>query len=143
MKNRILHTAPLNTDIAAFLLRIMLGGLLFMYHGWMKVSTFGEMSTQFPDLIGIGGRLSLILVIFAEFLCGILVTLGFFTRLTVIPIIVNMSVAYFIAHANDSFADKELAFLFLLLSIVIFVLGSGKFSIDSLLQKKQKRKYRF
>jgi putative oxidoreductase len=76
------------------------------------------------------------LLIFAEFFCGLLVTIGFFTRITVIPIFIAMAVAFFIAHAKDNFRVKELAFLFLLLSIVVFVLGSGRLSIDRLILKK-------
>ena len=91
---------------------------------------------MFQDLIGIGSKLSFNLVIFAEFFCGFLVLIGFFTRLAVIPIFINMTVAFFIAHAKDLFDVKALPFVFLLLTTVIFVLGSGKFSIDRLTGKK-------
>jgi putative oxidoreductase len=47
-----------------------------------------------------------------------------------------MFVAYFIAHAKDPFDTKAIAFVFLLLSVVVFVLGSGKYSVDRLLFKK-------
>jgi putative oxidoreductase len=91
---------------------------------------------MFQDLIGIGSKLSFNLVIFAEFFCGFLVLIGFFTRLSVIPIFITMAVAFFIAHAKDPFDVKAIAFVFLLLSIVIFLLGNGKFSINRLINKK-------
>ncbi len=91
---------------------------------------------MFQDLIGIGSRLSFNLTIFAQLFCGFLVLIGFVTRLSVIPIFITMAVAFFIAHAQDPFDVKALAFVFLLLSIVIFVLGSGKYSIDKLMSKK-------
>lgn len=135
MKNKILSYEPLNTDLASLMLRIIFGGL-FIYHGYTKLLSFNEILTQFPDLIGIGSKTSFVLVIFAEFVCGFLVTIGFLTRLTVIPIFITMMVAFFIAHAEDPFKVKELAFVYLLLSIVIFVLGSGKYSLDKLILKK-------
>ncbi len=76
-------------------------------------------------------------MIFAEFFCAFFVLLGFLTRLTVIPILINMAVAFFVAHAKDPFDAKALPLVFLLLSVVIFVLGSGRFSVDRLIFKKR------
>ena len=136
MKNKILNTRPLNTDVAALLLRLVFGGL-FIYHGYDKIDHYQLYLSMSKDIIGIGTKLSFNLVIFAEFFCGIFVTIGFLTRLTVIPILITMSVAFFVAHAKDAFMVKELAFLFLLLSIPVFILGSGKYSVDTLLFKKK------
>lgn len=107
-----------------------------MYHGYGKLTAFNEMYNTFPDIIGIGGKLSYILVVFAEFFCGIFVALGFLTRLSVIPILITMAVAYFIAHKTDPFQDKELSFTFLCLSVVVFILGSGIASLDRIIFKK-------
>lgn len=139
MNNKILNYQSLNTDVAALLLRLIFGGL-FVYHGYPKLTSFNEMLPQFPDIIGIGAKLSLILVIFAEFFCGLLVIVGFLTRLAVIPIFITMVVAFFIAHGKDGFNVKELAFVFLILSLVIFVLGSGKYSMDKLIFKNRNEK---
>ena len=136
MNNKILSYQPLSTDVAALVLRIIFGGL-FVYYGYLKFAGYDQMLTQFPDLIGIGSKLSLILVIFAELFCGALVLIGLFTRLAVIPIFITMFVAYFIAHAKDPFEVKQIALVFLILSIVIFLLGSGKYSMDKLIQKNQ------
>lgn len=123
---------PLNTDLAALLLRLIFGGM-FTYHGWLKVDGYHEFLPMMTDIIGIGAKLSFNLVIFAEFGCGILVALGVFTRLTVIPIFITMFVAYFIAHAADPFLMKMLPFVYLLLCTVVFILGSGRFSVDGLI----------
>ena len=135
MKNPFSSTQSLSNDLASLLLRLIVGGL-FIYHGYSKIQAFDEMYSTFPDLIGIGGKLSYILVIFAEFFCGIFVAMGFLTRFTVIPIMITMIVAYFIAHAADDFNAKELPFAFLLLTIVIFILGSGRISLDRIMFKK-------
>lgn len=109
------------------------------YHGYTKVISYDEILPQFGDPIGIGQQLSFNLVIFAEFFCAIFVALGLLTRLAVIPIIINMSVAFFVAHANDPFEVKEKAFMFLALSIAVLVSGSGRFSVDSLIFRNRKR----
>lgn len=66
MKNSILQLQPLSTDLAALLLRLIFGGL-FIYHGWGKLSNYELMLTMFQDIIGIGIKPTVILVIFAEF----------------------------------------------------------------------------
>ncbi|RNL95115.1 DoxX family protein [Sinomicrobium pectinilyticum] len=126
---KFLDYRSLNTDVATLLLRLIFGGL-FIRYGYMKLMSYNDILPMFGDIIGIGSELSLILVIFAEFFCGILITIGLFTRFAVIPIFITMCVAYFIAHANDPFDTKAIAFVFLLLSIVVFILGGGKYSVD-------------
>jgi putative oxidoreductase len=138
MKNRTLSHQSLNVDLGALLLRLVLGGLM-AYHGYSKFAAYDQILPMFSDIIGIGAKLSFNLVIFAELVCGLLVAIGLLTRLSVIPIFFTMCVAFFVAHAKDPFQTKELAFTFLLLSIVVFVLGSGKYSIDALLFKSKNR----
>lgn len=139
MKNKLLNIRPLDTDMASLFLRVSFGGL-FIYFGGMKIIAFNEVLSMFPDLIGIGSSASLILVIFAEFFCGILVTIGFLTRLSVIPIFITMTMAFFIAHADDPFQMKTLPLLFWLLSYVLFILGSGRFSVDNWILKSGRKK---
>ncbi len=136
MKNTLIGVRPLNTDVASLLLRFLLGGL-FIWHGWIKIDMYNTYQPMMKDIIGIGAKLSYNLIIFAEFFCGILVTIGFLTRLSVIPILFTMCIAYFIAHAKDAFMMKELVFVFMGLSIIVFIMGSGKYSVDNLLFKNK------
>ena len=136
MKNKILSTQSLNAEIASLLLRLIFGGL-FIYHGYDALAHYHTYLPISQDIIGIGAKLSFNLVIFAQFFCGILVTIGFLTRISVIPIFITMTVAFFIAHAKDIFFAKELPFLYLLLSLVIFISGSGRFSLDALIFRKK------
>lgn len=135
MKKTLLGYESLNTDLASLFLRLIYGSL-FVHYGYTKFIAYDEILPQFPDIIGIGSKFSFILVIFAELVCGFLVTIGYLTRLAIIPIFITMIVAYFLAHANDDFQAKTLPFVFLLLSLVIFILGSGKFSMDKLTNRK-------
>ena len=133
MRNIFSHKS-LNTDLASFLLRLIFGGL-FVRFGYMKITSFQDLLPIFPDPIGIGSTLSLMLVIFSEFFCGFLVTIGLMTRLAIIPIFITMTVVVFIIHKQAPFDEKTLPLLLWLLCLVIFILGAGNLSVDKKLFK--------
>jgi putative oxidoreductase len=121
-------------NIGTLLLRLGAGALV-VSHGYHKLANFAEDSHKFINFMGIGSSASFALVIFAEFFCGLLVLLGLFTRLTVIPIIISMSVALVKVHHNDVFGVGERAALYLTCFLVILLLGAGKASVDGLINK--------
>ncbi len=90
---------------------------------------------KWADPIGLGGPTSLTLAIIGELVCGILIALGLFTRLAVIPAAITMGVAVLAIHWNDPFADKEHALLYLLAYAAIYWLGSGRYSLDAVLAR--------
>lgn len=123
-----------NLDLMLLLLRVVFG-MSMMTHGYSKIQRYEALQDSFANYLGIGSEPTLILVIFAEFVCAGLVVIGALSRLAAIPMFVTMFVAFFVAHADDPFQKKELALVFMTLSVVIFFLGSGKYSIDRLLKK--------
>ena len=141
---------PLKPDsmgASAFLLILRISfGLLLMNHGIQKWSNFQELSTAFPDPLGIGSPISLGLAIFGELVCSMAFIVGFLYRLAMIPMIFTMIVAFFIVHANDVFAVKEMAFIYLVVFIVMYIAGPGKFSIDHIigyeLQRRKSKSYK-
>jgi len=134
MKKLIFSTSSYFHDFSLAFLRIS-SALLMLTHGWPKIANFSTYLTKFSDPIGLGSALSLQMAIFAEFFCTIFLAAGFLTRISLIPLIVTMSVAAFIAHADDSFGSKEKPLLFLLIFIFLFFAGPGKYSVDGLLKK--------
>lgn len=134
MKSPFMSSAPLANDLGLLFLRIVSGAGM-LTHGFPKFQKVLEGNLKFGDPIGLGEVPSLYLATFAEFLCAILVIIGLYTRLSLIPLIINMSVAFFIAHAADDFGTKEKSLLFLGMFIVIFLTGPGRFSIDNRLNK--------
>lgn len=134
MKNRILNYQSLHTDLAILLLRILFG-VLFTYYGYAKLIGFDQIVPMFKDYTGLGVKTSLALVVIAEFGGGIFVLVGLGTRVACVLIFITMCVAYFVAHANDPFDVKQLALVYLILSVVIFILGSGKYSLAYLFTK--------
>jgi putative oxidoreductase len=91
----------------------------------------------FPPIFGMSPALSLSMAVFAEVLCSIFILVGFGTRLATVPLIVTMLTAVFAIHAADPFAKKEMGILYLLVYIILLVTGSGKYSIDGLVYRKQ------
>ena len=77
------------------------------------------------------------MAVFAEVFCSILILVGFATRLATVPLIITMLVAVLSIHAADPFVKKEMAMHFLLAYAVLLVTGSGKYSVDQLLQRRQ------
>jgi putative oxidoreductase len=129
-------------DLALLILRV--GISIFMFtHGLPKLSGLldgGEV--QFMDPIGLGILPSLLLAIFAEVVCSVFVLFGLGTRLAVIPLIITMLVAIFIAHADDGFGKQEMAAHYLLVYLVLLITGSGKMSFDYLISRKLNRSSR-
>jgi len=121
-------------NIGTLVLRLGAGGLVIA-HGYDKLVHFATLRHQFMSFMGIGSSTSLTLVIFAEFFCGLLVLLGLFTRLTVIPIVISMTVALVKAHHNDVFGAGEKAALYLCAFLAILLLGPGKASVDGVINK--------
>lgn len=125
-------------DFVLLIVRIAVAAFM-LTHGYpklMKLLAGGEI--QFANPFGLGMYFSLVLAVFAEFFCSILVGLGIGTRLAAIPLIITMSVAAFIAHGSDPFGRKELALLYLVVFVFLLFTGSGKFSVDYFISKKLK-----
>jgi len=127
-------------DFWLLILRLCVAGFM-LTHGLPKLmKLFSEGEIQFMDVMGIGATGSLVLAVFSEFICSILIAVGLATRLAAFALICTMLVAAFMAHGADPFGKKELALLYLLIYVTILVTGSGKYSIDYYLNKNKKRR---
>lgn len=135
MGNMMTDHRPLHVDLGILFLRLIFGGML-MYIGYLKLSSYQQTLGMFTDPLGIGKELSLVLVIFAELFCGFFIAIGLLTRLTVIPVFILMTIVFFIVHKEDAFVMKQLPFVYWLICVVIFIFGSGRFSVDKLLFKR-------
>lgn len=124
-------------DIALLLLRLMFGLSMAYAHGWPKLQKLlagGEI--KFLDFLGLGPEISLGLAIFGELICGLLIAIGLFTRLAVVPMIITMFVAVFLVHWGDAYPDMEKGLMFLIAYICILLAGPGAYSVDAQLKKK-------
>jgi|SRR5690606_20357493 len=124
-------------DFGLLILRLGFGFLMISNHGYRKLDRLLDGTSNFGDPIGIGSMPSLLLVIFAEVVCSALVMLGLFTRLAVIPLIITMVVAVFIANADKPILNNEMGLLYLTTFITLLSAGPGKYSLDNRLFGKR------
>lgn len=141
LKRFLFPVKPDGTFISVILLIVrVVFGVMLMNHGIDKWANYQELSAVFPDPLGIGSPLSLGLAIFGELACSMVFIIGFLYRLAMIPMIFTMCVAFFIVHADDPFAVKELAFVYLVVFVLMYIVGPGKFAVDRWISKSLFRK---
>lgn len=128
---------PTSNTVSLLLLwtRIIIG-MLFLNHGVEKWMEFSYLSDTFPNPIWLGSTISLILVIFAEVFCAFAFIFGIFFRIALIPMIINMGVAFFIVHNGVPLSDKELALIYLIIFVCSFISGPGRYSVDHIFLRK-------
>ena len=112
----------------------VLVGLLFIQHGAQKLfGTFGGQAVPLISKFGLAGII--------ELFGGILIALGFLTRLVALISGLEMLVAYLTVHAPLGIfplVNKgELALLFFSAFLVMFAYGAGKWSLEKALLKKE------
>lgn len=110
-------------------------GLTFASHGLEKLQHFTETAAHFPAPFGLSGDVAVGLSIFGELVCGLAFVFGFLTRLTLLPMIFTMIVAFTTVYGG-SVSAGELAFLYLVIFILSWFAGAGKYSIDGFIARK-------
>lgn len=119
----------------------LVAGAAFMLHGWPKIQhAFNWMG---PDA-GIPGIFQA-LAAFSEFFGGLAWILGLLTPLASLGIFSTMAVAVYVhASKGDPFVGREgsyeLALVYLSISLVLMIVGAGKFSLDSVCPFRKKDK---
>lgn len=125
---------PQPTDSKGFSLLLLclrlFFGLMFLLHGLEKVYNYTELCFVFPDPMNIGSEISLLFVIFAEMLCSIGFMAGALFRLSMIPMLVVMITAFFHIH-GASIVQGELAFIYLMVFIMMYISGPGQYAVDA------------
>ena len=129
-----LSVLPRSPDLGLLVLRVAVGGSLFLKHGWEKVAHFSQMSAHFPDPIHIGAVPSLVVALISDAVCSLLLVLGLATRWAALIIGVNIAVAWALVHHLEFFGHQadhgEVCFLYLVASAGLFFSGPGRFSLD-------------
>lgn len=130
------NEATIATDIAVLIARTGIATLM-LTHGFPKLMMLiSGGPILFPPVFGMSPELSLTLAVFAEVLCSVLLFAGLGTRFALIPLFITMMVAALLIHSADPFSVKEPAILYSLVFGSLFFTGSGRYSLDYLLQKK-------
>ena len=121
-------------------LRVVVG-IVFLAHGGQKLFVWGFGGVAgFLGQVGIPApMLAAVVVTLVEFLGGLALLLGLFTRWAAIPLAINMAVAILTVHLRAGFFlpnGYEFALTLLAANVALILLGSGEASLDSLLGKR-------
>jgi putative oxidoreductase len=108
-----------------------------LYHGWHKVvpATLGQPfaplqhNARFVAGLGMPAWLGYISAL-TEFLGGIGLILGLFTRLFAFLVSINMFVAIFAATIHRGYAGSELSIELLVMAIMLLVSDPGRAALD-------------
>lgn len=115
-------------------------GILFFMHGLDKMTNFNALSETYPNVLGFGSYMTLMVAIFCEFACSLFLITGLLTRIILLPMILSMAVAFFDIH-DGMMPEGELSLIYLIIFLGLFLTGPGKYSVDYLIDKRvQKEK---
>lgn len=125
-----------NSDIAKLLLRLLVG-VMMLFHGIEKMTNgingikYLTKNAGLPEFLAYG-------VYIGEVIVPIFIILGLYARVASVFLTLNMIMAIFLAHGGSLFTLTkhgapaiELPLFYLVLSIVIFLLGSGKYGVNN------------
>ncbi|MGM0533930.1 MAG: DoxX family protein [Campylobacterota bacterium] len=122
-------------DIGKFLLRFGVG-FMMLFHGYAKI-TGGVGGIQgMLESAGLPGFMAYG-VYLGEVVAPLFLILGLYTRISAAVLIFTMFTAIYLAHGDELFAVTkhgalalEVVYFYIISSLAIIFLGSGKYSID-------------
>lgn len=132
------------TSMALLVARLWFGLAMLFNHGLYKLAHFNDIVAgrdaliNFQDPLGLGLEASLVLVIFAEVLAAVLLTVGFCTRIAASVLVIDMFVAFLMVH-KTAMQGGELAFLYLAGYVMLVIAGGGLFSLDTIAFSRTER----
>lgn len=124
-------------------LRVVVG-VVFVGHGAQKLFVFGFAGTAgFMGSIGIPApMLAAVIVTLVEFLGGIALVLGLFTRWAALLLAIDMLVAIFVVHVSKGFftspGGAEFPMTLLGANLTLVLAGAGPVSIDARLEGRER-----
>jgi putative oxidoreductase len=117
-------------DIGLLFLRVSGGLFLLWVHGLPKLLDFTAQLQLIEDPFHLGSHLTLVLAIFAEVLCPLLIVAGLLARLACVPILFVLLVALLVVHPQWSVAEGQFGWLLLILFTTVFIAGPGRLAIS-------------
>ena len=116
--------------------RVLLSVEMIYAHGLKKIGIGVAEAEQVPNPLHLPEAMNSMLAVSANIFFPMLVMLGFFTRLSVLPILAVTLMGYFVMHFHDAPLVKDAPFMYSLSYLVILFLGAGRYSVDYCLFKR-------
>lgn len=124
-----------NPDLGLLIFRLFVGLAMAFSHGLGKLPPNDQL---IGGVAAIGFPLPIVFAWLAglsEFVGGLAIAAGLFTRYAALFLGFTMAVAGFIVHSADPFQTKEMAFLYLASCVLLVFTGAGRFSFDRIVRK--------
>ena len=126
-------------SLLIFVVRVFFG-VLFFTHGLDKMMNFNSIVDNYPSVLGFGSYMTLMVSVICELGCSLFLIAGLLVRIITIPMIISMGVAFFDVH-DAMMPEGELALIYFVIFILLFLVGPGRYSVDYLLDVRfQKEK---
>jgi putative oxidoreductase len=103
-------------------------GALFLLwvHGLPKLLNYSEQLKQIEDPFHLGAHVTLLLAIFAEVLCPLLIIAGVLVRLACLPILAVLLIAMVVVHPEWTLLEGQFGWLLLIIFTTLLISGPGR-----------------
>ncbi len=102
-------------------------GALFLLwvHGLPKLLNYSEQLKLIEDPFHLGAHVTLLLAIFAEVLCPLLIIAGVLVRLACLPILAVLLIAMVVVHPEWTLLEGQFGWLLLIIFTTLLISGPG------------------
>ena len=132
MMDKLNHWLTSNRDLGILFLRLFVGlrlfyGVIDNVLSWNRMMEFSEFlhGQGFP-----WPMVSAVVSVYAQFICSILILIGYKIRFASFIMIANFLVALWMVHRNDTVEGMTPPLAMLFGSLTLLFVGAGKFSFD-------------
>lgn len=116
-------------DLGLLFLRASGALFLLWVHGLPKVLDYSEQLKLIEDPFHLGAQVTLLLAIFAEVLCPVLIVAGVLVRLACLPILAVLLIAMVVVHPEWTLFEGQFGWLLLIIFTSVLIAGPGRFTL--------------
>jgi putative oxidoreductase len=113
-------------DLGLLFLRISGALFLLWVHGLPKLLNYSEQLQLIEDPFHLGANITLLLAIFAEVLCPLLIIVGVLVRLACLPILAVLLIALLVVHPEWTLFEAQFGWLLLIIFTTLLISGPGR-----------------
>ncbi len=117
-------------DLGLLFLRVSGGLFLLWVHGLPKLLNFTAELQRIEDPFNLGAHVTLMLAIFAEMFCPLLIIAGALVRLACLPILAVLLIAMLVVHPQWTLAEGQFGWLLMIVFTSVFIAGPGRLALN-------------